>query len=314
MELALLLVEQVASMMILLAIGLVMSKSGLIKKGETGGLTSLILYVFSPCMILQCFQIEFDPQKFKGWLFITGFALATHLLFIALGRFVFLRKKTERTITERMALTYTNAGSVAMALIGSTMGREAMFYCSGYLLTFNFLIWTHGIRSISGGHSKLELKRLLLNPNVLSILVGVTLFLTNTSIPGILGDTVDTMGSMLGPLIMVNIGIIMGQDDLKVLFTSWRTYFICFLRLLVLPIILILVFWATGASHWVENGQLLLTVLLLAASSPVGTMIAMLTQKFGNSDGVYASHLASLSSVLCIFTMPLMALLGQALL
>ena len=81
-----------------------------------------------------------------------------------------------------------------------------------------------------------------------------------------------------------------------------------------MPVVLILIFAVTGASHWIENGEMLLMVLILAASSPVATMIAMLTQKFGGGDGVYASHLASLSSVLCIVTMPLMALLAQALL
>ncbi len=314
MELAFLLVEQVAAMMILVLIGLVMSKGGLIKKGETGGLTTLILYVFGPCMIVQCFQMEFDAAKLKGWLFITACSFGAHLMFMFLGRFVFLRKKTEKTITERMAVIYTNAGSIAMALIGATLGQEAMFYCSGFLLTFNILIWTHGLRCISGGHAKMELKKLVLNPNILSIIIGVTLFLTNTRLPGILGEAVDTLGGMLGPLIMVNIGIIMGQDNLKALFANPRNYYVCLLRLVVMPVVLILIFAVTGASHWIENGEMLLMVLILAASSPVATMIAMLTQKFGGGDGVYASHLASLSSVLCIVTMPLMALLAQALL
>ena len=100
----------------------------------------------------------------------------------------------------------------------------------------------------------------------------------------------------------------------QALFANPRNYYVCLLRLVVMPVVLILIFAVTGASHWIENGEMLLMVLILAASSPVATMIAMLTQKFGGGDGVYASHLASLSSVLCIVTMPLMALLAQALL
>ena len=59
-----------------------------------------------------------------------------------------------------------------------------MFFCSGVLIPFNIFAFTHGIYLMSGESAKktgFNPKWLILNPGVVSVLLGLPLFFFNIS-------------------------------------------------------------------------------------------------------------------------------------
>ena len=84
-----------------------------------------------------------------------------------------------------------------------------MFFCSGVLIPFNIFAFTHGVRLISGKSTEktgFKMKWLLLNPGVISVLIGLPLFLLNVTLPRILGEPVSYIASLNTPLAMLMFG------------------------------------------------------------------------------------------------------------
>ena len=66
MELSLLLANKILELFLIVLIGMIVVKKGILKS-EDGKVLSLIsLYIVTPCTIFNAFQIEFTPDKFKG--------------------------------------------------------------------------------------------------------------------------------------------------------------------------------------------------------------------------------------------------------
>lgn len=68
-------------------------------------------------------------------------------------------------------------------------------------------------------------------------------------LPSLLVDTFSKVGSMMGPLAMIVIGMLIGEMDLRSIFVEKRTYLISLFRLVVFPLIMILIFKFTGMSR-----------------------------------------------------------------
>ena len=58
------------------------------------------------------------------------------------------------------------------------------------------------------------------------------------------------------------------------------------------------------------HDDLTMTVLLMSAAAPAAAMTCMFAEKF-DGDGVYASAIVSLTSILCVVSMPLVCSLAQ---
>lgn len=76
------------------------------------------------------------------------------------------------------------------------------------LYTFQkFLLWTH-CKGMLCKTEKTDLKKILLNVNILSILIGLILFLFHIRFPYGIQDTLNKMSNMAGPLGMLLAGMV----------------------------------------------------------------------------------------------------------
>ena len=71
--------------------------------------------------------------------------------------------------------------------------------------------------------------------------IGIFLFVSKIQLPSIIQGTLNRLGSMIGPLSMLVIGMSLGNINLKSLFMEKRTYLISVLRLIVFPIVMIII-------------------------------------------------------------------------
>ena len=66
MELSILLMEQIAKLFIMIFMGYVVVKIGLLKDEDSKVLSTLVLYLIVPCVILNAFQVDYTPEKVSG--------------------------------------------------------------------------------------------------------------------------------------------------------------------------------------------------------------------------------------------------------
>ena len=65
---------------------------------------------------------------------------------------------------------------------------------------------------------------------MISIAIGIVLFLTRIHLPEDINSTLSAVGGMIGPASMIVTGMLFAGMDFKQIFASKRVYFVTFLR------------------------------------------------------------------------------------
>ena len=308
MEISVLLAEQITVLFLMGLVGFLAVKAGKFKEEDSRIISNAVVYICSPCVIINAFQITFTPDKLKGLLLAGGAAVLVDIILIGGGKL--LSGPLHLNGIEKASVEYSNAGNLIVPLVSSVLGEEWVFYTTAYIIVQTVLIWTHGQSVIRQGQEK-DYRKILLNPNIIAIAVGFILFATGIHLPSVVGQCISGFGDMIGPASMLVVGMIIGNVNLGWVFRQKRPYLICFMRLVLFPVITILIFALSGAERLHPDAEYILMVVLLATSAPVAVMVTQLAQIHGR-DARYASVINVMSVIFCIVTMPLMVLLYEA--
>lgn len=305
MELSILLAGQIITMFLYVAAGYASVKAGLFKSEDSKVLSNMMVYICSPCMIIYSFQIELSKDKIQGLLLAIAAAVLVHALFI-IGT-ALLRKPLNLNRIERASLIYTNAGNLVIPLVGAVLGIEWVFYTNAFNIVQTMLIWTHGI-SLIGNTEEKDYLKILMNPNIIATIAGFFFFAARIHIPEIVGNCLEGLGTMIGTAGMFVIGMVIGNMDLKWVFTRKRPYFVCFIRLILFPAVAAVIFAVIARMGIHKDAKQILLVVFLASSSTAAAMVTQLAQIY-DADAKYASVINVMSIIFCIITMPLMVML-----
>ncbi len=185
MELPYLLMQQTLIFFLIIVMGIIATKYKVVSLNDSKVLTSLILYVITPCVIICSYQREISQELATGLAYSLGAAVICHIFFIILAWI--LKKFFSLTSVERTNLIYTNSGNFTIPLVAAVMGNDSVMYTSTFLAVQTFLIWTHGVTLVSGTKGN-KWRNILLNVNVnvIAIFVGVLFFLFKIKLPVIL--------------------------------------------------------------------------------------------------------------------------------
>ena len=309
MELSLLLIQQICQLFIMIFFGFLLVRKKKLTTQESKVLSILLLYVVSPCAILNSFMIDFTPDKLMGLGLAFLGAILVHIIFIPLANVI--AKVTGFTPIEKATIIYSNSGNLIIPLVGAILGKEWVLYTSGYMVVQTILLWTHA-KNLVCNEKTYDLKKIFFNVNILAIVVGICLFVFQIQLPDILVGTMEKVGGMIGPIAMIVIGMLIGDMDLKDIFKEKRTYLITFMRLVVFPLFVIVIFKFTGLTHITSDANQILLITTLAASAPPAAMITQFAQLYNKHPG-YASVMNVMGVIFSSVTMPLMVMLYQIL-
>lgn len=302
MELSILLAEEIAAMFLAMVVGYGIVKSGLFTAEDSKIISRMVVYICSPCIIVNAFQIEMSSDKIQGLGLAFGVCVFVHIFMILSMKL--LRSPLGLSEVERASVIYTNAANLTIPLVVAVLGREWVFYTSAYVIVHTVLFWTHGTRLIVPGGNR-DYRKIFLNPNIIAIGVGIILFCTGISFPVVVDTAIEGFGDMIGPVSMLVIGMVIGDMDLKEVFAPGRAYFICLIRLILIPAFFAWCFASLEKLGFHPDGEYILMVVLLAASAPPATMITQAAQTYGG-EARYASVLNVMCVVFCIVTLPMM--------
>ena len=311
MELSLMLIEQIMVMVIMALAGFLAAKAGVITGKESRTISQLVIYVAVPCALTDAFQTELDGDKLEGLAVAFLASCVLHALYLAM---TWLLARTGHPLTpgEQGSVIYSNSVNLVMPIIAGTLGTEYIIYTCPYMVAQSALMWTHG-QALMGGEKQLNLKKIVTNPCICSIFLGMVLFFLQIRLPGAPGSAVSSLGSCIGPLSMVVIGILLAETDLKQALTSVRMYWVTGLRLLVFPLVSAAVLWGVERCWGHGEGEAVMLVTLLCAIGPSATTITQLAQMFRSPESRYVSSINAVTTLLCVVTMPIMILLFQML-
>lgn len=304
---SILLVRKIVQLFFILILGFLVVRLGLLESKDSFVLSKLCLYLIMPFSVFQAFQVEYQPAIFHGLMLAFGVALFIHILLILLG--MLCKRLFHMDVVERASVIYSNCGNLIIPVVSSIMGPEWVIYTSGYLTAQAIFAWTHCI-SIFSGEKKLNWKKIIGNMNILAIIFGGILFFLNLRLPVILGEAVESVSSMIGPVSMLITGMLFASADLKQVLRQKRTYLVVFLRMIVSPAVVLVLLAATGVRDWIPGGREVLLVTYLAAMAPTGSFITQFAQ-IHHKNAEYASAINILTTLTCIVTMPVFVALYE---
>ena len=84
MEISLLLMQQIAQLFLILIMGYAVVKVGLLKASDSRVLSVVMVYLVTPCVIINAFQIDDTPEIRKGLLYSMAIAAAIHVVLLVL--------------------------------------------------------------------------------------------------------------------------------------------------------------------------------------------------------------------------------------
>ncbi len=296
------LLKQIAIMALLMAVGIYLSRKGFLSPQGTKDLGAILLRIIIPCVIVKSYITTYSRERLLELALSAGLALAAFVLAMGIAYLVYGKRRR----IENFASAFCNAGFIGIPLAQAVIGDEGVFYMAASVALLNLFQWTYGVYIMTDRRDSISAKTIAKNPVVIAIVIGIALFLSRLPVPGIVTSTLGHIAGMNTPVAMILMGTYMAKLPWRKLLDK-RAYGCVLLRLVVIPAVVLAVFWALPISN--QNVAL---AAYLAAATPVGANICVFAQQY-DCDYEFSVVTVCLSTVLSIVTVPLMVSLAQML-
>lgn len=296
--------NQVLILFIIMFIGFIAKKTGIINDTVSKKLSELLLKITNPLLVLSSFQMDFSNDILNNIIAIFLFAVTAYTFSILLGQFLFAKYENERKKIMKFSAIYPNCGFMGFPVLEGLFGRTGVLYGSIIVAVFNLFVWTNGVAIFSskGKLDKESVKKIALNPGIIAVVLGIVLFMFSVRLPGPVAEAVDLVGSMTIPLSMLIVGATVADCNFRELFKGWDLYYISAIRLILLPLAAFAVLKMTGFP------QMPMTVCVLLTAMPVAATTTIFAEMY-DGDSRFASRVVAFTTLASIVTLPLMMLL-----
>ena len=298
--LILILLRQIAIMALLMAVGIYLSRKGFLSPQGTKDLGAILLRIIIPCVIVKSYITTYSRERLLELALSAGLALAAFILAMGIAYLVYGKRRR----IENFASAFCNAGFIGIPLAQAVIGDEGVFYMAASVALLNLFQWTYGVYIMTDRRDSISAKTIAKNPVVIAIVIGIALFLSRLPVPGIVTSTLGYIAGMNTPVAMILMGTYMAKLPWRKLLDK-RAYGCVLFRLVIIPAVVLLVFWALPISN--QNVAL---AAYLAAATPVGANICVFAQQY-DCDYEFSVVTVCLSTVLSIVTVPVMVSLAQ---
>ena len=296
---------------LLIGVGCAAVRGGLLPLSATGVLTELLLKVTMPATIFTSMIRPFDPGFVRDALTIVGISTALFLLYAAIsaGLVRAFRVSEGRQGIWMLCATFCNNGFMGFPVAYALFGEEGLALAVMLGIPFNLLMYSLGASQVSldrhgdGEKERLTVKKVLFSAVNGAILLGLLFYAAQIPVPEVIFSPLEQLSNITTPLSMLITGMSLAGSPLPSLFRDRDALTCVVTRLVLLPLLT----WALLLPLPASN-PLLRPVILVIMAMPSAAVATAMAQRYG-SDRELAARNVCLSSLLCMVTLPLMALL-----
>ena len=296
---------QVVILLILIMLGFLLTRVKMLSEITVKQMTDVVLTLVTPSVIIKSFIREFNPNTLKNLLTSFLIAVLLHIGCLILSRIIIKDKNGNRQKVLQFSTVFSNCGFMAVPLLQSLIGDIGVFYGASFIAIFNIFVWSYGVILMNGKNSSISPKKLILNPGIISVFIGLLIYFLNIPIPKIIYEPISFMSALNTPLPMIIIGfhlansnILNGLRDIKVLYAI-------FVKLFLFPALGLLGMYLCGV-----RGDVLVACTI-CASAPTAAITTMFSVKY-KGDTPLSVSTVSLSTVLSVISMPILITLAQS--
>ena len=285
-------VNQVLVFAILMLIGFVMAKAGVLGSDVLNGLSRLIIKLLLPCLIFHL--IIGNGITISYILANRNFALALLLMYTllcllgyAMGGASGLRRSGQDVFA--VATMFCNIGFMGLPLIDMTLDQILLWSVGVFLCTRN--------AKRKGG----SMLRNLLNPSLVGIAIALVLLYFGITLPDPVVTTIKGLGDCSRYLALLYLGALLATMPVLSMLMKPHVYVLIVLKMTIVPVI---AYFVTGLFFDHTVSLLLATILSL----PPMVAITMMARTYGGDERV-AAETVFVSTIACLGTSPLVQFL-----
>ena len=304
--------NMIFTLFIMLIVGYVSGKLGIIDGVASKNLSKLIIHVGQPAMIIyNLVKMEYSAQNLGIGFITLAFGLGFHVFLAVLAYFAFLRYRDidARKISEFAAI-FGNVGFIGIPILESVFGEIGAFQGAFFNVSFQLLLWTWGIVILARKRNDIKItpKKVILNFGTVPSAFGIALFLMKGIkgffIPQPIMLSLSFIAALCTPISMLIIGALIASRSLKPMLCSGKIYYLCVMKLLVLPIVICGLMRLLGCdAEWILFAA-------VVASMPSATTVTMLAELHDISP-VYSAQAVGATSLFSVATMPCVVWIAQ---
>ncbi len=288
--------EQLIGFFTFILIGYILGKTVIKNTASYSLLSKLLVYVFLPAKTIRTYSSQFSVEYIKtnSKILIGSTAI---LIVIAVAAY-FAAKLFSKDAYFRKVYEYTlvvpNASYMGYAVVELLYGEAALMDMMVFVLPISIYTYTKGYAMLT--ESSGSIKKLI-NPALVSVVVGMVLGLTGLELPLAVEGILDNGGACMTPVSMLLTGLTISSFPIKELFSNVGVYVASAARLLVIPIAVFFALKGFG-----------LTALILPAvvtyAMPCG-LNTIVFPKLLDKDCKIGASLAVISNSLACVTLPI---------
>lgn len=285
---------------IIVLLGFFLGKKNLIDEAANKKLVGLLLSIFMPASLFSAFPASADEGLLN--LFFLGLlaGFIVMLTLILLSKLIFNHHLWQKSLASeaQFAFIFNNATFLGYPIISTTFGEEGIIPYCGFIIAFNLALFSYGIWLFRRHDAKHFLKKTLLNPNIIAVLLGMLIFLFHVELPTFLNSSVKYVAGATTPLSLLCIGYMLSSANLKKVLKSWRLLVISLIQLLLAP------FVTFGLLSLLKLPSEVIIVCTLIQALPTATSLGLFAEKYGGRVEE-SSELVVISTLCSVLTLPL---------
>ena len=296
------------SVMLLYAMpGYLLVKTKLIKRESISDFAKLLMYVSQPSLIIySMMRVESSKELLGDMIFVFAFLIILMTAILLFFRLVIFRKRAKevRYRIYTLATCFSNCAFMGVSILEALLPEypQSVAFSAMFSLAMNILGWTLGSAIITDNKKYMSVKKIILNPAVLSLIVAIPLFLLDVELPQKLSEMIILLARMTTPLCMLIMGMRLACARIRSVFSAPMQYLIIALKQVLLPIVALFLLMLFPVSN-----ELRASVYIMIAC-PVASVVLNFAEMLGEGQET-AANLVLLSTGLSALTIPIMVLI-----
>lgn len=304
--------NQMLYLFVLMIIGFLLSKIGVLPDGTSKIIAKMENNIFIPALVMGTFISNFTIERISsaGRLFASSFLIM--IVVVPLSIFIpklLVKDKYTRNIYT-YGLAFSNFGFMGNSVVNALFPEYFMEYLI-FTLPLWILIYLWGVPALLlPNDEKVSFAKRLknfTNPMFIGMIIGMVIGIIGLKLPSSINTAITTLGNCMSPMAMILTGVTVARIDLKKVIADYKIYIVSVVRLLVFPLSFILL------AAFFDFSQTFLLCAVCSLAMPLGLNTIVIPSAYGK-DTSTAAGMALISHVLSCISIPVVFLIFKLIL
>lgn len=324
-------INAVLSSIFLILIGFILRYKRIINERIKKIIIFIVLKITLPALAFCAFMSDFEQKKFQENIIILIVSFVLFVFFLFLGNVLFHKYDKEKRRVYAVFITVGQLTFFSIPVLKTIYGNDIMIMVNMVTFSFRFILYVYcyfviSRLSLNKENIKSSMRKFLLNPVMIAMFIGLFIWLTqnvfyqvkindnNYSILRIdktfpsMFRILSLLQSLSTPLAMLVIGFSLGESRISEAFKDGLAWVCAIFRALIVPLIALFITLMISILKIYPVNELFVGTLVLGFAAPLSAVINTYCSNYHNETDI-ASRTCFLSTLLCIFSIPLLYLL-----